>query len=105
MTQASFTVTVSLIGATNLYILNVPYIAVDPLFPHHVNSFDNVPVNYSAGPLVNVTVRNPTSLTHYTNTINYTQQASSTPHTHFSAPYSLNKILLFMTCMYITGTN
>lgn len=35
-----------IIGTTNLYILNVPYIAVDPTFPHHLNSFDNVPINY-----------------------------------------------------------
>lgn len=30
LTAASFTVSVQLIGATNLHILNVPYIAIDP---------------------------------------------------------------------------
>lgn len=103
--QSSFTVTVELIGATNLYILNVPYIAIDPLFPHHINSFDNVPVNYSAGPLVNVSVKNYVSLETYRNVINYTQQAASTNHRYFSEPLSNNKVLLFMTCMYITGMN
>ena len=28
------------------------YLAVDPTFPHHLNSFDNVPVNYTAGDIV-----------------------------------------------------
>ena len=46
LTATTFTVQVDIIGTTNLYILNVPYIAVDPTFPHHLNSFDNVPINY-----------------------------------------------------------
>jgi hypothetical protein len=45
---SSFTVQVDIIGSTNIYILNVPYLAVDPTFPHHLNSFDNVPVNYGS---------------------------------------------------------
>jgi hypothetical protein len=32
----------------------VPYIAIDPAFPHHLNSFDNVELNYSSGPLVHL---------------------------------------------------
>lgn len=39
-------------GFTNIFLLAVPYLAIDPLFPHHLNSFDNVPLNYSSGPLV-----------------------------------------------------
>jgi hypothetical protein len=46
LTASTFTVQVDIIGTTNLYILNVPYIAIDPTFPHHLNSFDNVPINY-----------------------------------------------------------
>lgn len=46
LTASTFTVQVDIIGTTNLYILNVPYIAVDPTFPHHLNSFDNVPISY-----------------------------------------------------------
>lgn len=33
----------------------IPYIAIDVNFPHHLNSFYNIPVNYTAGPLVNIT--------------------------------------------------
>jgi hypothetical protein len=46
LTAATFTVQVDIIGTTNIWIFNVPYIAVDPTFPHHLNSFDNVPINY-----------------------------------------------------------
>ena len=49
LTASSFEVSVQIVGVTNIWILNVPYIAIDPEFPHHLNSFDNVPVNYSAG--------------------------------------------------------
>jgi hypothetical protein len=33
-------------GSTTILTLNVPYLAIDPNFPHHLNSFDNVPINY-----------------------------------------------------------
>lgn len=46
LTASTFRVQVDIIGSTTLYILNVPYIAIDPLFPHHLNTFDNVPINY-----------------------------------------------------------
>lgn len=36
-------------GVTNILKLNVAYIAIDPEFPQPIMSFDNVPVNYSAG--------------------------------------------------------
>ncbi len=48
--------TVQILGVTNILKLNVPYIAIDPAFPHHMNSFDNVPVNYSNGDIVNISV-------------------------------------------------
>ena len=41
-----------IVGSTYIWTLNVPYIGIDPDFPHRVNSFDNVPANYSDGPLV-----------------------------------------------------
>ena len=50
----------------------MPYIAIDPLFPHHLNSFDNVPVNYNAGPLTNLTSKSTTRLLTYRNVVNYT---------------------------------
>ena len=48
LTSSTFTVEVEIVGTTNIWKLNVPYIAIDPNFPHHLNSFDNVPANYSA---------------------------------------------------------
>lgn len=77
------------------------YIAIDKAFPHHLNSFDNVPVNYSAGPLVNITVSS-TSLTYYANTINYTAQAeaSGCTYTTFAPPFINNKVVLFLTSFY-----
>ena len=41
-----------IVGSTYIWILNVPYIAIDPEFPHRIVSFDNVPVNLSSGALV-----------------------------------------------------
>lgn len=76
----------------------MPYIAIDPTFPHHLNSFDNVPVNYSAGPIVNISNASAVLQT-YTNIINYTTQASGLPHNTFLSPFNRNKILLFMTSL------
>lgn len=94
---------VQIIGTTNILRLNVPYIAIDPTFPHHLNSFDNVPVNYSAGLLTGISTTAPSST--YVNTINYTQQAAGLNYTTFQAPFSRNKILLFMTSIFFYGTN
>ena len=90
-----------MVGVTNIWILNVPYIAIDPQFPHHLNSFDNVPVNYNAGNLVNITQKSTTQVMVYTNIVNYTQQAQGLRYTTFSQPYSNNRILLFMTSLFI----
>lgn len=84
--------------------MNVPYIAIDPTFPHHLNSFDNVPVNYSAGELTNITVKSY-SQTSYSNIINYTQQASGKRYKTFQTPLSRNKILLYMTSLFSAGSN
>lgn len=54
LTASSFTVEVEIHGITNIYLLNVAYVAVDYDFPHHVNTFDNVPVNFTFGNLVNI---------------------------------------------------
>ncbi len=76
--------------------MNIPYIAIDPTFPHHLNSFDNVPINYNAGDLVNITSKTTEEVMTYSNTINYTIQASDKNHTTFSTPLSNNKIILFI---------
>lgn len=81
------------------------YIAIDKAFPHHLNTFDDVPVNYNAGPLLNITTGS-TSLSYYANTINYTAQAeaSGCPYTTFTPPLSNNKIVIFLTSFYTQVT-
>jgi len=79
LTTTTFTVQVDIIGTTNLYILNVPYIAVDPTFPHHLNSFDNVPINYGTT-LVNLTNK-VSGTTSFTNIINYSEQSQGRKYT------------------------
>lgn len=93
-------------GITALWNLGIRYIAIDRSFPHHLNSFDNVPINYLSGALVNITISSPT-LKFYYNTINYTTQATAvgSTYTTFSSPLTNNKILLFMTSLYILGLN
>lgn len=104
MDRFEFRVIVKIKGNTNILHLNVPYIAIDPNFPHHVNSFDNVPVNYSAGNIVNISEA-LTSFKTYTNVINYTLQAAGSHYNTFLPPYSRNKVLLFMTSIIFRGKN
>ena len=84
---------------TNVWILNVPYIAIDPTFPHHLNSFDNVPINYGTT-LTNITVK-ATEPTVFTNVVNYTQQAAGLTYTSFLEPFENNKILLYIMALDI----
>jgi hypothetical protein len=94
LTATTFTVQVDIVGTTNIYIFGVPYIAIDPTFPHHLNSFDNVPISY-ANTLVNLTARQ-TSVTTYENTVNYTVQAAGRKYTSFPSPLSGNKVLVYI---------
>ena len=101
LTTSSFSVLVQISGTTNINYLTVRFIAVDVLFPHSLNSYDNVPVNYSAGPLTNISVKGTTAFPSiYTNTINFTQQSASFQYKYFSTPLSSNKILLFLTSYF-----
>lgn len=86
-------------------MLRVRYIVIDPTFPHHLNSFDNVPLNYSKGPLVNITTKK-TFETYYTNYINYTTQSSANGYVYknFMTPYSNYQLLFYLTSMYWDGT-
>lgn len=52
LTPTYFEVLMQIVGSTYIHRLNVPYIGIDPGFPHRVNSFDNVALNYSDGTLV-----------------------------------------------------
>ena len=65
-TATSFSVEIQIFGYTNIWIMAVAYLAVDPTFPHHLNSFDNVPLNYSAGNLVTQISFRSTSRSHQT---------------------------------------
>ena len=83
LTPSTFTVEVEIVGNTNIWLLSVPYIAIDSTFPHHLNSFDNVPLNYSAGTLTNISTFNALPQT-YTNIIDYQMQALGREYNTFS---------------------
>lgn len=74
--ETSFSVLIKITGFTHINLLTVRFLAVDRLFPHSLNSFDNVPVNYAAGPLVNISGTRVNSTRTYTNTINFTSQST-----------------------------
>lgn len=104
LTASSFSVLVKIYGYTNIKLLSVRCIAIDINFPHHLNCFDNVPINYGSAALVNVTTPS-TSITYYSNIINYTlqAQASGFTYTQFSNPLQNNVIILFMSSISITS--
>jgi|JI7StandDraft_1071085.scaffolds.fasta_scaffold357013_1 hypothetical protein len=105
LTTTSFSVKVQISGNTDIWIVVVRYIGVSKAFPHHLNSFDNVPINYGAGTLTAFNTRS-TPLITYTNSINYTTQATliASNYTTFIAPFTNIKILLFMTSMFFDGS-
>lgn len=103
LTASSLTVKMQISGNTNLWLFTVRYITIDKLFPHHLNSFDNVPVNYG-GLLTNITAPS-TQPKYYTNIVNYTSQAAGFTYNTFTLPYSNFKILLFLTSFFIDGNN
>ena len=106
LTTSSFSVKIQITGNTRIKILNVRFIAIDADFPHALNSYDNVPVNYSAGPLTGIsndmTLR---TIQTYTNVINFTEQSGTRTYKHFSIPFSNNKILFFLTSCFHEGHN
>ncbi len=52
LSASTFTVSMQIFGFTNIFLFAVPYLAIDPGFPHHLNSFDNVPLAYHSGNMV-----------------------------------------------------
>ena len=105
MTTTYFSVSVQISGATSIYLLGVRYIAIDLLFPNYLNSFDNVPVNYTYGDLVNISGTRVSTYRTFQNTINYTNQAAGLLYNKFPMPLNSNKILLFMTSFFHSGYN
>lgn len=73
---SSFTITTKIMDYTKLSRLHIRYIAVSPTFPHHINVFHDVPINYAAGAL-NIITTPSLFPTIYENTINYTNQANA----------------------------
>lgn len=64
-----------------------------------------MPINYGAGVLKNITVKNSLVATNYTNVINYTQQVgSSSVYNKFCLPLDRNKILMFITGFQMAAT-
>lgn len=101
----SFSVAVQIYGITNIWLMAVRYVAIDKAFPHRLNSFDNIPINYGSGPIVNITIKT-TNFTSYSNILNFTSQsiASGLNFTSFQTPFNRNKIILFTTSLFIAGT-
>jgi hypothetical protein len=104
ISTSSFSVIVKIQGNTDIWIVRVRYVGVDKAFPHHLNTFDNVPCNYPSASFTAFSTRT-TAQTTYTNTINYTTQAAtiSSSYNKFSLPLTNNKILLLMTSMFFDG--
>lgn len=104
LTLATFSVLIQISSITNIWVLEVRYVAIDKAFPHHLNSFDNVPINYANGALTNLTLVNGATKT-YTNFVNYTAQATviGSPYRYFSLPLTNNKVLLFMTSLFMSA--
>lgn len=75
VTTSSFSVLIQITGYTNINLLAVRFVAIDKNFPHSVNSYDNVPANYSAGPFTGISDQT-SSINTYQNTINFTQLSS-----------------------------
>jgi hypothetical protein len=71
ITSGGFAIKMQITGFTHLWVVEIRYVAISKAFPHHLNSFDNVPVNYTKGPLVNISVASSLDTT-YSNIINYT---------------------------------
>lgn len=104
LTSTSFTFLFKLYGSTSVWTVEVKYVSISAAFPHHVNGFDNIPVNMG-NLLSNITAKSLTTKT-FTNTINYTAQAISagSNYTHFSTPLTNNKIFMFLTTLHLEGT-
>jgi hypothetical protein len=75
LTTTSFTVNIQITGYTHFWYLYVRYILIDEAFPHHLNSFDNVPINYTKGALTNISTTLSAPVW-YANRINYTKQSN-----------------------------
>lgn len=86
-----------------MLLLGIGYLAVDYDFDSSIAMYENVPVNYTAGNLVNITSAS-TDVRVYTNTINYQLQATTRNYNTFDEPFADNKVCLFMTTIFFAGS-
>lgn len=105
MTNTQFTVFTMIDGVTKIRIFTLIYLAIDPSYPYHLNTFNNIEANYST----NLGITNITSGTgtqSYINTINYTQLASSiaSPFTSFGPNLSKDLVALYLSAIYNSGS-
>jgi hypothetical protein len=91
-------------GYTHIRILILQYLAVDRSFPYHLNIFNDIPINYTKGNLVNIT-QSSTATTFYENTINYTVLANTitTNFKQFGANLARNFVALYLSSIYNAG--
>ena len=101
LSQIGFTINMLISGVTNIRILTIMYLSVDRSFPHHINVFNDINVNYGSGPLVNIST-STIGLRTYTNTINYTILANSigSKYTTFGSNLNKNSIALYLSSIY-----
>lgn len=105
ITNRDITIQARVLGISRIWVLEVRYFVVSKTFPHLLNTFDNVPVNLSSGAITNISTYSLSTKT-YTNTFNFNTQSTGTgsTYTSFAAPLSNNKIVVFPTTLYLSGT-
>lgn len=91
-------------GTTNIRILTIMYLAVDRSFPYHLNIFNDIPINYDNGALVNIT-GSSVGVRQYRNYINYTNLATSigSAHTKFGLNLAKCDLVLYLCAIYNAG--
>jgi hypothetical protein len=92
-------------GFTHIRILILQYLAVDRSFPYHLNIFNDIPVNYTKGNIVNITTSTSVT-TFYENKINYTVLASTIPTNfkNFGLNLGRNFVALYLSSIYNAGS-
>jgi hypothetical protein len=101
VTPVGFSIKATPHNHTNLRILNLQYIAIDRSFPYHINTFNDIPANFSTGSLSNINSMS-SSVRSYINTVNYTTLASTitTNFKYFGSNLSRNIIAMYLTAMW-----
>jgi len=105
-TPTGFTIYTMINGITNIRIFTIAYMAIDPSYPYHLNTFNNIEVNYTTGgPITNISTGTGTRT--YTNTINYTQIANAYGYTFktFGSNLAKDLVALYLSAIYNSGSS